>query len=30
MQQLRTFTVTAYLPERLQPLLEVANNLWWA
>ena len=29
MRQLRTFTVVPQLPERLQPLLEIAHNLWW-
>ncbi|NTU59869.1 MAG: glycosyltransferase family 1 protein, partial [Deltaproteobacteria bacterium] len=28
-KQLRTFMVVPSLPERLQPLLEIANNLWW-
>ncbi|MBI5441898.1 MAG: alpha-glucan family phosphorylase [Deltaproteobacteria bacterium] len=28
-RQLRTFTVVPSLPERLAPLLEIANNLWW-
>ena len=30
MKQLRTFTVVPSLPERLEPLLEIAHNLWWA
>ncbi|HSH69295.1 MAG TPA: alpha-glucan family phosphorylase, partial [Deferrisomatales bacterium] len=30
MQRLHTFTVTPSLPERLQPLLGIAHNLWWA
>ncbi|MDW7710539.1 MAG: alpha-glucan family phosphorylase [Deferrisomatales bacterium] len=29
MSHLRTFTVVPSLPERLQPLQEIANNLWW-
>ncbi|MBE0617191.1 MAG: alpha-glucan family phosphorylase [Proteobacteria bacterium] len=29
MPQLRKFTVVPSLPERLQPLLDIANNLWW-
>ncbi|MBI5016551.1 MAG: alpha-glucan family phosphorylase [Deltaproteobacteria bacterium] len=28
-KQLRSFTVVPSLPERLEPLLEIANNLWW-
>lgn len=30
MRHLHTFTVTPSLPERLQPLLEIAHNLWWS
>ncbi len=30
MKQLRTFTVVPCLPDRLQPLLEIAYNLWWS
>ena len=29
MQHLNTFTVTPSLPKRLEPLLEIAHNLWW-
>ena len=29
MKKLHTFTVIAHLPDRLQPLLEIAHNLWW-
>ncbi len=30
MRAFRTFTVTPYLPEPLEPLRELAYNLWWA
>ncbi|GAB4263864.1 MAG: glycosyltransferase family 1 protein [Deferrisomatales bacterium] len=29
MKNLRTFTVVPHVPDRLQPLLEIAHNLWW-
>jgi len=29
MKTVRTFVVIPALPERLAPLLEIANNLWW-
>jgi starch phosphorylase len=30
MRPLRTFTVEPHLPEQLQPLVEIAHNLWWS
>ncbi len=30
MRMFRTFTVEPRLPERLQPLREIAHNLWWS
>jgi len=30
MRPLRTFTIRPSLPEKLAPLLEIANNLWWS
>ena len=29
MPSIRKFTVTPNLPEPLQPLLQIANNVWW-
>jgi len=29
MKEIRTFIVTPNLPAKLQPLLEIARNLWW-
>jgi len=29
MKKIREFKVVPYLPERLKPLMKIANNLWW-
>jgi glycogen phosphorylase len=30
MQEIRKFVITPNLPPKLQPLLEIARNIWWA
>src|SRR5262245_34421040 len=29
-RRIRTFTILPHLPERLQPLLKLAYNMWWS
>ena len=29
MRQIKKFVVTPSLPEKLQPLLDIARNIWW-